>query len=1022
MTNKGRNRLRAVCRLLLVLAVLLTVFNPGFSLAANPEVQVTNSLPAQMFAKIYGTKIVYCEFTFTSKWDVKMYDLATGTTTVIATGPAWQLNASIYGNKIVWQDDRNGNYDIYMYDLSTGVETRLSWSTAAEEYPQIYDQKVVWERAGLGNYRDVYLYHVDSQVTQQITSGAGNEQFPDVYGDNIVWTDTRHGGHDLYSYKISNGVETRLTAPGAAPNEVWPAPSIFENNIAYGDSRDGDHDVYLYDLDTGSETQITGEQDVLQYRADIWGDKIVWEQASSTCCNLYDLYVYDIPTQTEQRLTGFVSQHFLPAIYGDRVVWHDSRNKLYQNENYDIYTMQIPPGPYNHTPTAPPQSLSLDEDTQAGVTLQAADGDGDALTFSITNGPSHGALTGTAPNLVYTPEANYNGPDSFTYKASDGMAGSAVATVSINVLPVSDPPDAQDDSADVAEDSSSQLDVLVNDMDPDGDILGLLSVSQPVHGSAVIDGGQVVYTPDPDYNGGDTFSCTISDGNGGEDTANVSVEVAPLNDAPAFSAVDPWVAVNEAASASYVLSASDIDGDQLHISSSGEPSFASITDNGDGSATIALTPGYEDAGNYTISVEVCDAHLCDDTLVTVQVSNTNRAPAVASLAIAIDEDETASFSLSGSDPDGDPLSYQIISQPLSGVLIGTAPTLIYVPLGNFNGGDAFSYQVVDPGGASASGSAVITINAVNDPSSAADDAATVDEDSSAVINVLTNDSDPDGDPLTIVSATQGASGSTTVNPDGTITFAPSVNFNGTVSFSYTITDPSGLSSTANVDVTVNAVNDAPGVDAGADAVVDEGSTATLSGSGVDIDGDQLSYSWIQISGTPASLISSGETTSFVAPEVDDDSVLVFQITVNDGQTSVTDTVNVTVKNVVSSSEKPQGSGYWKTHPESLASVLERGPISLGDTLVTSTSQAISILGGNNAKDARYALRAQLLATFLALRSHADPAYGGTDIRPTAYAARDFLATHSEPVGGSSPDRATVLALKDTLEAYNLSGF
>jgi hypothetical protein len=94
----------------------------------------------------------------------------------------------------------------------------------------------------------------------------------------------------------------------------------------------------------------------------------------------------------------------------------------------------------NSAPVASAQSITTAEDTAKSITLAASDADGDSLSYSIVSGPSHGTLAGSAPNVTYTPAANYNGPDSFTFKANDGTADSNVATVSITVTPVNDAP------------------------------------------------------------------------------------------------------------------------------------------------------------------------------------------------------------------------------------------------------------------------------------------------------------------------------------------------------------------------------------------------------------------------------------------------------------------------------------------------------------------------------------------------------------------------------------------------------
>ncbi len=94
-------------------------------------------------------------------------------------------------------------------------------------------------------------------------------------------------------------------------------------------------------------------------------------------------------------------------------------------------------------PVANPQSVTTAEDAPQSITLDATDDDGDTLTYSIVSNPSHGSISaGTSATRTYTPTANYNGTDSFTFKANDGTDDSNTATVSITVTPVNDPPNA----------------------------------------------------------------------------------------------------------------------------------------------------------------------------------------------------------------------------------------------------------------------------------------------------------------------------------------------------------------------------------------------------------------------------------------------------------------------------------------------------------------------------------------------------------------------------------------------------
>jgi hypothetical protein len=170
------------------------------------------------------------------------------------------------------------------------------------------------------------------------------------------------------------------------------------------------------------------------------------------------------------------------------------------------------------------QSITLDEDVSTPVTLSGTIGNGGTLSYSISAAPSIGALSGTPPSLIYTPNENASGKDSFTYKVQYGRA-EVEASVAITVNPVNDAPLAFDDFVNSNQKRVS-IPVLLNDSDVDGDSLTIISVAQPISGgmTSISDDGQTV---EYERNGGkdksDSFEYTISDGNGGTSTATVYV-------------------------------------------------------------------------------------------------------------------------------------------------------------------------------------------------------------------------------------------------------------------------------------------------------------------------------------------------------------------------------------------------------------------------------------------------------------------------------------------------------------------
>jgi hypothetical protein len=170
--------------------------------------------------------------------------------------------------------------------------------------------------------------------------------------------------------------------------------------------------------------------------------------------------------------------------------------------------------------------VSGDEDAPLPITLSGMIGNGGQLNFAITRSPMYGSLSGTAPDLVYTPNANVNGFDEIAYEVSYGPAKVA-ATMQIEIAPINDAPVAIHDSATVRRGKAVVIAVLNNDTDIDGDALSIQSVSKPKYGVATVsaDGKSITYSHDRRFRLDDVFSYTLTDGNGGSATAQINVTV-----------------------------------------------------------------------------------------------------------------------------------------------------------------------------------------------------------------------------------------------------------------------------------------------------------------------------------------------------------------------------------------------------------------------------------------------------------------------------------------------------------------
>lgn len=191
----------------------------------------------------------------------------------------------------------------------------------------------------------------------------------------------------------------------------------------------------------------------------------------------------------------------------------------------------------NSAPIASNASISLSEDTSSNVTLSASDQDNDSLTYSVVSQPSHGSLSGSATNLTYTPDINYSGSDSFTFKANDLISDSNLATVSITVTPVNDAPISFNQSVSTDEDVAKSIILTASDVDS-GSSLSYVVVSQPTNGTLSGSAPNLTYTPNLNYSGSDSFTFKANDGVIDSNMSTVVVSVNPINDAP--------VAVNDA--------------------------------------------------------------------------------------------------------------------------------------------------------------------------------------------------------------------------------------------------------------------------------------------------------------------------------------------------------------------------------------------------------------------------------------------------------------------------------------------
>jgi VCBS repeat-containing protein len=323
-------------------------------------------------------------------------------------------------------------------------------------------------------------------------------------------------------------------------------------------------------------------------------------------------------------------------------------------------TVTITVTPVNDPPVAAGDAYSTLEDIALtvlapGVLGNDNDVDGDTLTAVLVSGPAHGSLTLNANgSFIYTPSPNFNGSDAFTYKANDGSADSNVATVSLTVTPVNDPPVANDDTASTAYQTPVTIDVLANDTDVDGDALTAILASGPANGSASC-GSVCTYTPNTGFAGSDSFTYQASDGRRLSNVATVTVTVGGAPNLPPVASDDAYGTTQgttlNVAAPGVLSNDSDPEAGTLTAVPVGGPASGNLTLSPDGSFSYAPDPAF--TGFVTFTYQVSDGSLLSNVAtVTITVSPTGGGGAQLYLSL-----KNATGTLNGLGPNGSSLPY-----------------------------------------------------------------------------------------------------------------------------------------------------------------------------------------------------------------------------------------------------------------------------------------------------------------------------------------------------------------------------
>ena len=360
-------------------------------------------------------------------------------------------------------------------------------------------------------------------------------------------------------------------------------------------------------------------------------------------------------------------------------------------------TATITVTPVPDDPIANDDTDTTPEDTAVDIDVLAndTDGDSDPLVVDSVTQASNGTVVNNGTDVTYTPDLDFNGIDTFTYTVTDGNGGFDTATVTVTVGAVNDAPTAIDDVTGTLEDNAVVVDVLANDTDTDLDPLAVDSITQGTNGTVLNNGTDVTYTPNADWNGVDTFTYTVTDGNSGFDTATVTITVTAVNDEPGFTSGGDVTVLEDSGPYSNAWASAISTGPAnesaqtvgFAITANTNPSLFAAAPAVNATGTLTFTPAANANGSADITIELADnggtTNGGDDTsppvVFTITIDPVNDAPVANNDTYSTAEDTTLNEpAITGvlandTDIETDPLTATLITPPGSAALIHPQP-------------------------------------------------------------------------------------------------------------------------------------------------------------------------------------------------------------------------------------------------------------------------------------------------------------------------------------------------------------
>jgi hypothetical protein len=482
------------------------------------------------------------------------------------------------------------------------------------------------------------------------------------------------------------------------------------------------------------------------------------------------------------------------ALYvgGDSFTYRDTDGTLTSG----LGTVRITVTHVNHAPVAVDDTAvaTAGQPVVIPVTQNDINVDGDSLLPVIVTKPAVGTATVDAAtgSIIYTAPVGFSGVVTMTYRDLNTTLQSAIATVTITVLPAAQLTGAMDDAYTVLQGHAFSGNVLLNDTPPAGTPITAVLARGPTHGMLVFNAdGSFTYTPVASFLGSDTFTYFDTDGTRASAPATVKITVAPATHAPV--AVDDSASVTEGQTVAVPVTANDInvDGDNLLPVIVTKPTVGTaVVDPTTGSILYTAPLGFSGVVTFTYQ-DVNTTHTSAPATVTITVNPRNQPPVAVDDSYTLDQRTSVSgnVTLNDYDPNGDPIHVALVKGPTSGTLqLSGNGAFIYTPTGDYYGTDTFTYVVDDGKAVGNTATVTLTIRYVNRPPIATSGTITVNPLYPFTGNLTNFAYDPDGNVLAVVLVSNPRYGQILVNSDGAFTYQGSLLNPGTDSFTYQVSD------------------------------------------------------------------------------------------------------------------------------------------------------------------------------------------------------------------------------------------